>query len=284
VLNWLSSSLSGLRQVEGGGGAGAEGDFHALAVVRVHGQAGRGQNHRHRDAAAGGVVHRARSNNAVDVELHRRASLGCLDDVLDHPAGQVGVVVGGVHRGRTRAVGEASDIAAEGGVLTGFLTDGCDVNFASCDFEAPLAHRAHSCGGGVRNAGEVCAKAAGCCSCGNGHAASGGAKSHDAGCGVVRLDEVRTSGNCVGGRGAYGVGQGHRVIDLEAQVGADGDVGASRREGASSQSGDGGAGRGVIQGAGSARENGGHWLYRMDGTVTRAQPGLIQVSSSAVGD
>jgi hypothetical protein len=25
-------------------------------------------------------------------------------------------------------------------------------------------------------------------------------------------------------------------------------------------------------------------LYRMDGTVTRAQPGLIQVSSSAVGD
>ena len=191
--------------------------------------------------------------------------MGALDDVFDHPAGQVGVVIGGVHRGGTRAVSEAGDIGTERRVLTDFLADGCDVNFASCDFEAPLAHAAHSCGGGVRDAGKSCAEAARCSGSGDGTATSGGADGHDAGGGNISLDEIRTSGNCVGRDGTCGIGQGHGVVDLEAQVGAYGDVGASCWKRTGGKSGDGGSGRGVIQGAGSARENGGHWFYQMDG-------------------
>ena len=230
-----------------------------MAVVGVHGQAGRSQNHRHSDRAAGGVIHTAAHDHAVDVELHRCASLGGLDDVFDHPAGQAGVVIGGVHRGRTRAVGETGDVRAEGGVLAGFLADRGDVDFRASDFETPLAHRAHSNRSGVGDACEVGAEtrrlSGGSCS----RTTGGGADGHDAGAGVVGLDEIRTSGDCVGGGCASRIGQGHRVIDLETEIGANGDVGTGSGEGGGGQRGDAGASGRVVEGAGGAREDGGHW-------------------------
>ena len=216
--------LSGLGEVEGGGGGGAEVDGDRLAVVGVDGQAGGRQDHRDADEAAGGVVDGARDNYAVDVELHAGAALLTLDDVLDQAAGDVGVVFGGVHRGGTSAVSEAGDEAAEGGVLADFLADGGDVDLGASDLEAPVTHRAHHYGGGVGDAGEVGAEAAGQGGGRFGGAAGGGANGHDAGSGVIRFHEVRTSCNGVGYGGAGRVGERYGVVDLEAEVRANGDV------------------------------------------------------------
>ena len=216
--------LSGLGEVEGGGFGGAEVDGDRLAVVGVDGQAGGGQDHRDADEAAGGVVDGARNNYAVDVELHAGAALLALDDVLNQTAGDVGVVVGGVHRGGTSAVSEAGDVVAEGGVLADFLADGGDVDLGAGDLEAPVAHRAHHYGGGVGDAGEVGAKAAGLCSGCCGSAAGSGADGHDAGASDVRFHEVRTSCNGVGYGGAGRVGERYGVVDFEAEVRANGDV------------------------------------------------------------
>ena len=216
--------LSGLGEVEGGGFGGAEVDGDRLAVIGVDGQAGGGQDHRDADEAAEGVVDGARNNYAVDVELHGGAALLALDDVLDQPTGDVGVVVGGVHRGGTSAVSEAGDVAAEGGVLTDCLADGGDVDLGAGDLEAPVAHGAHHYGGGVGDAGEVGAEAAGLCSGCCGSAAGSGADGHDAGASDVRFHEVRTSCNGVGYGGAGRVGERHGVVDFEAEVRANGDV------------------------------------------------------------
>ena len=216
--------LSGLGEVEGGGGGGAEVDGDRLAVVRVDGQAGRRQDHRGVDEAAEGVVDSARDNYAVDVQLHAGAVLLTLDDVLDHAAGDGGVLIGGVHRGGTSAVSEAGDVVAEGGVLADLLADGGDVDLGAGDLEAPVAHGAHYHGGGVGDAGEVGAEAAGECGGRCGGAAGGGADRHDAAASDVRFHEVRTSCNGVGYGGAGRVGERHGVVDFEAEVRANGDV------------------------------------------------------------
>ena len=269
MLNWLDKSLSGLGQVEGGGFAGAESDFHALAVVGVHGQAGRSQNHGNSDAAAGGVVDGAAAHHAVDVQLHGRARLRTLDHVLNHPVGQVAVVIGGVHRGGTRAVGEAGDVAAEGGVLTNGLADGCNINLASCDFEAPLTHGAHNCRGGVVDLESVVGNSSAVIGDGNAGTAEGGGNGQRTSGGGV-ADHV-VSGACgqSGRKGARTSGAGFGVhhaeldgvADFEVQVGGDSND-ISRVINVGLTEGCGGASRGVVEGAGGARQDGGHWSYQ----------------------
>jgi len=229
-----------------------------LAIVRVHAQAGRGQDHRHSDRAAGGVVHAAADDHAVNVQLHRGAGLGGLDDVFDHPAGQVGVVIGGIYRGGTRTIGKTSDETTERSVLTRFLTDGGDINLGAGNFKAPLTNTADGGGCGKDDAGEIGAKTRGLCGCSNDPTASGGTNRHDASGGVVGLDEVITRSDRVGGAGASRIGQGHRIVDLEAQVGADSDVAARGGEVGGDERGNRRTSGGVVQGAGGARKNGGH--------------------------
>ena len=65
-------------------------------------------------------------------------------------------------------------------------------------------------------------------------AASSAADSHDASAGNIGLDEVGTSSNCIGDRGASGVSQGYGIIDLESQVAADGNIAGTGRKCASS--------------------------------------------------
>ena len=250
--------LSGLGEVEGGGFGGAEVDGDRLAVVGVDGQAGGRQDHRDANGAAEGVVDGARYNYAVDVEFHAGAALLALDDVLDQAAGDVGVVVGGVHRGRTSAVSEAGDVGAEWGVLAGFLADGGDVDLRAGDLEAPVAHGAHHHGGGVGDAGEAGAKAAGQGGGRFGRATDGGADGHDAGASDIRFHEVRASCNGVGCGGAGRIGKRYGVVDLEAEIGADGDVRARGGEGGSSQRGNRCTSWGVIESTGGARKDGGH--------------------------
>ena len=98
--------------------------------------------------------------------------------------------------------------------------------------------------------------------CRGGCPTSSGADGHDAGGRHISFDEVVTSGDGVGNGGANGVGQGNGVVDLEAEVGANGDVGAGGGEGGSDERGNGRTSRGVVQGAGGARENGGHFEVR----------------------
>ena len=109
------------------------------------------------------------------------------------------------------------------------------------------------------NTGEVGAKTGRLRGCGCNRTTSSGADGHNAGGSVIGLDEVVASGNSVGGRSASWIGQGHRIVDLEAQVGADSDVAATRRESGGSQRGNRRTSRGVVQGAGGARKDGGHW-------------------------
>ena len=269
MLNWLDKSLSGLGQVEGGGFAGAESDFHALAVVGVHGQAGRSQNHGNSDAAAGGVVDGAAAHHAVDVQLHGRARLRTLDHVLDHPVGQVAVVIGGVHRGGTRAVGEAGDVAAEGGVLTHGLADGGHVDFGPGDFKAPFAHGTHHCRGGVVDLESVGNNSSSVVGDGNAGTAESGGNSQCTSSGGVADYVVNGACGQSGRKGARASSAGFGVdyaeldgiADFKVQVGRDSNdicsvINVSLTEGC------GGASRGVVEGAGGARQDGGHWSYQ----------------------
>jgi hypothetical protein len=259
---------SALAEVEGGGGAGAEGDFHALAVVGVHGEAGRGQNHGNGEGTALGVVDAAAADNAVDVELHLGTSLRALDHVLDHAAGEAGVVVCGVHGGRTRAIGEAGDVGAERCVLAGGLTDGGDVDLRAGDLEAPLADGANGNRGGVVDLedvgrdggaviGEINSSTTQRCRDDQG-ASSRGIRVDVVGGG--RTQRVRQ------GAGARSAGLGvddaefHRIAGFEIQVGLD-----RHCVGRDVDSGLGKSSRGccrcVVEGAGGARKDGGHRKY-----------------------
>ena len=132
-------SLSGLREVEGGGASGAEVDGHRLSIVWVDVQAGRGQHGVERDRAAEGFAQVAAGEDAVGVELEGGAGLLALQDVLNHAVGQGGVLVSHVDRRGASAIAEAADVAAEGDVLTGGLADRGDVDFLAADLEAPVA-------------------------------------------------------------------------------------------------------------------------------------------------
>jgi len=259
---------SALAEVEGRSGAGAEGDFHALAVVGVHSQAGRGQDDGNGDRTAEGVAHGAAADDAVDVELHLRASLGALDDVFDHPAGQIGVFVGGVNSGRTRAIGEAGDVGAERGVLADGLADSCDVDLRTGDFEAPLADGADSSGGGVLDLEGVGGNGGALVGQVNSRATGSGGDFQDSGRRGVGDHVVGRSSSQAGGKGAgttgacFGVDNAEfdGVANFEVQVASDGDFVVGCVDGGFTEGCCRGS-RGVVEGAGGARKDGGHRKY-----------------------
>ena len=268
VVWYLRRRSGALAEVEGGSCARAERDFHALAVVGVHGQAGRGQDDGNGDRAAEGVANATSTGNAVDVELHRRASLRTLDHVLDHAGGQSGVVIGGVNRGGTRAVGKAGDVSAERRVLADFLTDGGDVDLRAGDLEAPLTDGTNDFRGGVRDLESVRCNGGAVVSDGDSRATGGSRHLQHAGAGGVGNHVVGGTSGDAGGEGAATGSAGvdvddaelDGVADFEVQIGRNGDfviddVNSGFTEGCGSAS------RGVVEGAGGARKDGGHRKY-----------------------
>jgi hypothetical protein len=279
--------LSGLAEVEGGATSGPEVDGHRLGVVRVDVQAGRGQHGVEADRAAEGLAQAATAIHPVGVELEGGAVLLALQHIFNHAVGEGGVFVGHVDGGGARAVAKAADVAAEGHVLAGGLTDRGDVDLGAADFEAPVADLAHH--------SEVCVIdlefVRGSCSAvvgdrQNGTARTGGDGQRTSGSGVaehVIRGGVRDGGRQRAGAGAAGLAvndaEFHRIADLEVQVGFDrDDVGASVDASFTERSG--GASGLVVESAGRAGQNGGgHRGVPKGGVSGRALPGLLQVSA-----
>ncbi len=275
-----------MAEIEGRRSSGAEVDGHRLGVVGVDVQAGRGQHCIKRDRAAQGFAQSAAAEHAVGVELEGCTSLLALEHVLDHAVGQGGVLVGHVDRCGAGAIAEATDVAAEGHVLAGGLTDGGDVDFSAADLKAPVADLANYGEVGVVNLELVGGNGSAVIGDGQDGATSGSRYGECTSRSGVAQDVV---GGGVGDRRRQGAGTGaaslaihhtefHRVAYLEVQVGGDGDhIGGNVDTGFTE--GAGGTGGFVVEGAGRAGQNGGgHRAYQVN-VVGRALPGLIQVSA-----
>lgn len=280
----MSSRGSALAEVEGGGASGAEVDGDGLGVVGVDVEAGGGQHGVEGDRAAEGFAQGAAAEDAVGVELEGGAVLLALQDVLDHPVGEGGVLVGHVDRGGAGAIAEAADVSAEGHVLTRGLADGGDVDFSAADLEAPVADLADDGEVGVGDLELVGGRGGAVVGDGQDGATGTGGDSQFAGGSGVAEDVVSGGRRNGSGQSARASAAGlavdnaelDGVADFEVQVGLDGDdVGADVdtgfTEGAS------GAGGLVVEGAGRAGQNGcGHWAYRGIKAVRAGTARLLQ--------
>ena len=278
--------LSGLAEVEGGATGGTEVNGHRLGVVRVDVQAGGSQHGIEADRAAEGFAQAATAVHTVGVELEGGTVLLALEHVFHHPVGEGSVLVGHVHGGSTRAVAETTDVAAEGHVLAGGLTDRGDVNLGAGDFKTPVADLAdHSelgvghlklvGGGGGAVVGDIHSGTTG----GGGHlkgTSAGGVGNH-----VVGGGQGKTGGKGAGS-GAAGLAvhhaELHRISNFEVQVGLNGDgfgrgvdAGLTERSGRTSGF--------VVESAGRAGQDSGGHRGVPRGYVGRALPGLSQVSA-----
>ncbi len=266
----MSSRGSALAEVEGGGASGAEVDGDGLGVVGVDVQAGGGQHGVEGDRAAEGFAQGAAAEDAVGVELEGGAGLLALQDVLDHPVGESGVLVGHVDRGGAGAIAETADVGAEGHVLTRGLANGGDVDFSAADFEAPVADLADDGEVGVVDLELVGGRGGAVVGDGqDGATGAGGDGQFTGGSGVA---QHVVGGGCRdrSGQGARAGAAGlavdnaelDRVADLEVQVGLHrDDIGADVDSGFTE--GSGGAGGLVVEGAGRAgQDSGGHGAYQ----------------------
>ena len=266
----LSRRLSGLSEIESRGVGGTEGNFYGLGVIRVDGQVRRNQVGFELDRPGLGVIDGAAGEHLVGVQLELGTGLDALDHVLDHPVAQSVVGVGEVDGCATGTIGETGDKRLERNVLARGSANRGHVDFVAGDLEGPLTNlrnRGESVvldlelvGGGCRaNVGDVeCGATASC------------RHLHNAGAGGVSDDVVgRASGDTSrqgAGAGSAGGGvddtENNRVADLEVQKRSNGNVvtrGINIGRCKLAQ----GASRFVIQGTGSAGQNGGgHWRTR----------------------
>ena len=269
----VTLQLSGLGEVEGGGGRRTEVDSHRLGVVRVDVQAGRGQHCVEGDRTAKRFAQGATAEDLIGIQLEGGAGLLALEHVLDHPVGQGGIFVGHVDRCGARAIGETGDEATERHVLAGGLTDRGDVDLGAGDFEAPVADLAHSSKSCISNFELVGGGDGAVIGDWQNHTtSSSGHREGAGGCGVAQhvvggaASDTRRQG---AGTGAIGQGvedaEDNRIANLEVQERLDGDD-ISRGIDASFTEGAGGAGGLVIQSAGRAGQNsGGHRDLPKDG-------------------
>lgn len=283
-LDSPGTRLSGLGEVEGRGASWAEVDGHRLGVVGVDVQAGRGQHSVEADRAAKGVAQVAAAEDAVGVQLEGCTVLLALQDVLDHPVGQGGILVGHVDRCGAGAITEAADVVTERHVLPRGLADRGDVDLGAADLEAPVADLADNGevgildlelvgGNGSAIVGDVNCAAAG--SAGNLQCAS---------CSGVRNDVVGGAGGKTSrsstrpGTAGLAVDNAEldRVADLKVQKSLNGDgVGGGVDVGLTECSG--GASGLVVKGAGRAGQNGGGHKGVPDGyAVGRDTARLLQ--------
>ncbi len=278
----ITLKLSGLGEVEGGGGRRTEVYSHRLGVVRVDVQAGRGQHCIEGDRTAKRFAQGATAEDLIGVQLEGGAGLLALEHVLDHPVGQGGILIGHVDRCGARAVGKTGDEATERHVLAGGLTDRGDVDLGAGDLEAPVADLAHSgksCVGNLELVGGGDGTVIGDRQ--NHTTSSSGHRKGASSCGVAQHVVGGAAGDTSRQRaGAGAIGQGvedaedNRIANLKIQERLNRDD-IGRSVDASFTEGAGGAGGLVIQSAGRAgQDSGGHRDLPKGWTVGRALPGL----------
>jgi len=276
--------ISALAEVEGGGASRAEVNGDGLSVVGVDVQAGGGQHGVEGDRAAEGVAQGAAAEDAVGVELEGGAVLLALQDVLDHPVGEGGVLVGHVDRGGAGAIAEAADVGAERHVLTRGLADGGDVDFSAADLEAPVADLADNSEVGIGDLELVGGNGSTIVGDVDGSTAGSGRHLQHTCAGGVGDDVVGGASGQTGRQGAAagasGLAVDHAeldgVADFQVQVGLHDDFIATGGNVGFAE-GAGGASRLVVQGAGRAgQDGGGHRGVPGDCAVGRDTARLLQ--------